>query len=244
MTVLGDNFDDSTPVRKVWVKPSFHTHFNPNEWEDPAVSKDCLSYGANIPEIGEGAIGNTGVIGFGEVDISSPEKVKAALKEFELEEHATLPQDGSHVMAVFWTPHAKGHGRPDFHVYRRDANEDGPYGNETWSHLYIEGSGCGAQGKPSQKDHSGNIITDPLTCDHGRDNYVFVGYFAFGYEVANIDSPGLQIVPKIDIDPEVFASAFTSHNNPVVKGQHDVKISGKPSLETIREAPKVAEAFT
>lgn len=215
MSLHETDFSGAVRIEKKWVKPHWQTTYDPDAWDDPTVSKDCYTYGTNIPEIGEGAIGHIGGIDIGGADISSPEKVKALLRQDELSEHKVLPQDGSHVIAVFWTPKGK-QGRPDFHVYRRDANPDGSYGKELWSHLFIKGDGCGATARPSQLDHSGNPITDPTKCDHGNDDYVFVGYYAFGYDITNTDSPGLQIVPKVEVDPDLNTTTFTTHNNPVV----------------------------
>lgn len=224
MAELDHNFDNAAPIdgdfcdavtiEKLWVKPSQTTLFEPDEWADPSAPKDCYTYGINIPEVGEGAVGHIGSIDFGGSDISSPEAVKKLILQDELEELETLPEGDSHVIAVFWTPTAKGHGRPDFHVYRRDSYGEGGGGDPLWSHLYIEGSGCGASAKPSEYDHSGDLIFDPLECDHGRDNYEFVGYFAFKDVVTAEDNPGLQIIPKVKIDPNSNQHTFTSHNNP------------------------------
>lgn len=218
MSIANQQFTQATKVRKVWVKPGNTTTYRPKEWTGSIQAQDNYSYALNMPEVGESAMGQISFVDSGKQDISSPKQVIKLLHQDDLEEFKTLPLDGSHVIAVFWTPNEKGTGKPAVHTFRRDHDPEQPNDEQPWSHLNIRGARCGEEIKPTQLDENNKLITDPLKCYIG-DNYEFVGYFAFNYNAANPESPGIEVVPKVHLKPDAFPSAFTSQNNHIVGPQ-------------------------
>jgi hypothetical protein len=166
------------------INPVYQVCFNPGRWLQAGIKDmvDCYAYSLNIPEIGPAALGCLSAHENGTAPApESIQAVKKLLARDQLIELATLPEDSSHVIAVFHSPRVSG-GRPGILCYRRDMSG--------WSYLYNEGD-CSFGGAPSQHDFSGNLIRDPLQCNRGP--YTdFVGYWAIPYD-------GIMIRPKLDV---------------------------------------------
>lgn len=155
------------------VSPTYQVAFAPGEWGRRTRSAtDCYAYGLNLPEIGTERLGRLMSNFYDSANISTPEDVRRALSFDGLTHHPRLPDDASHLVAVFWGAHAHQR-RPGVHIFRRDSNN-------YWSHKYTEG-GCSSDAPPTQRDWSGQKIADPRTCDRGPYSD-FIGFYSIPYE--------------------------------------------------------------
>ncbi len=153
---------------------------------------DCYSFALGLPLIGPNGLGN--IMSVFEMsahpDRLTPEAVRNRLKGDGLQLLDVLPEDGSHVLAIFYGAKA-AMGQPGFHCYCRNSNG-------LWSHLHSEGDCNSADALPSQTDFSGSPITDPHTADRGAYSD-FVGYAAIPYE-------GILVRSKMTLQTKDFPS--------------------------------------
>lgn len=176
---------------RLFIEPAFQLPFDPEAWRSlNSGLTDCYSYALGLPFIGPNGLGNIASV----FEMSAnPESLtvdtlKNKLKRDGLQILDKLPDDGSHVIAVFYGERA-AMGHPGIHCYCRNING-------LWSHLHSGGDCNSANALPSQTDFSGRPITDPLTADRGIYKE-FVGYAAIPYE-------GLFVRPKVTVQAKDF----------------------------------------
>lgn len=179
--LLSQEFGQCTHA-SIHVLPEFQVSFCPELWIEISQLIDCYAYALNMPEIGACGLGN--LSGFENV-ASQPyftaHDIMGLLRRDGLIRHAVLPNDASHVIAVFYGTNAYA-GLPGIHCYRRDV--DG------WSHLYSTGD-CGSGGVLQETDFSGVKIVDPRNCNRGPYNQ-FIGFWSIPYE-------GIMVRPKVSL---------------------------------------------
>ncbi|QQG37310.1 MAG: hypothetical protein HYS17_05995 [Micavibrio aeruginosavorus] len=192
MTNKNSTLEEVKEGDRLLVEPVYQMDFDPAAWKDlgPFLT-DCYGYGLGLPFIGVNGLGN--ISSAFEMSASPETLTIESLKEKlakrdGLQMLDNLPNDGSHVLAIFYGAKA-AQGKPGYHCYCRNTNG-------LWSHLHSGGDCNNADRLPTQTDFSGDPITDPHRADRGAYNE-FVGYAAIPYG-------GLLVRPKISLQIKDF----------------------------------------